>query len=39
MLAIDVAWSDEGHVRLVGPHTTRRKGEALNALHAHQVAG
>jgi hypothetical protein len=37
MLAIDVAWSDEGHVRIVGPRTTRRKGEALYALHAHQL--
>lgn len=34
MLAVDVAWSDEGHVRLVGPRTTRKRGEALYALHA-----
>jgi hypothetical protein len=33
MLAVDVAWSDGGHVRLVTPAMCRRKGEALYALH------
>jgi hypothetical protein len=33
MLAVDVAWSDEGHVRIVGPKTARKKGEALYELH------
>lgn len=34
MLAIDVAWGDEGHVRLIGPRTSRRKGEALYNVHS-----
>lgn len=34
MLAIDIAWSDEGHVRLIGQKTTRKRGEALYTLHA-----
>lgn len=33
MLAIDIAWSDEGHIRVIGPETARRRGEALYALH------
>lgn len=33
MLAIDIAWSDESHVRLIGPETTRKRGEGLYALH------
>jgi hypothetical protein len=38
MLAVDVAWSDEPHVRVIGPRTGRRKGEALYALHACAVS-
>lgn len=34
MLGWDVAWSDEGHVRVIGPGTKRRKGEALYLPHA-----
>lgn len=34
LLAVDCAWSDEGHVRLIGPNTSRRKGEALYRAHA-----
>jgi hypothetical protein len=34
MLAIDVAWSDESHVRLIGPRTTRKRGEALYEIHS-----
>lgn len=33
MLAIDLGWSDTGHVRLLGPQTPRLKGEALYVLH------
>jgi hypothetical protein len=33
MLAIDVAWSDEGNMRLIAPSTPRRRGEGLHALH------
>lgn len=33
MLAIDVAWSDEPHMRVIGPRTDRRRGEALHQLH------
>lgn len=33
MLAWDVAWSDEGHVRIVGERTERRRGEAFYRLH------
>jgi hypothetical protein len=33
MLGVDIAWSDEGHVRLVGPKTNRRRGEGLYPLH------
>lgn len=33
MLAIDIAWSDDGHVRVIEPGTERRKGEALHQLH------
>lgn len=39
LLAIDVAWSDEGHVRLLGPRTERRKGEACYRLHSCGVSG
>lgn len=34
MLAVDVAWSDEGRVRLLAASTRRRKGEALHPLHS-----
>jgi hypothetical protein len=34
MLAVDIAWSDDGHIRLLEPSTSRRKGEALYDLHA-----
>jgi hypothetical protein len=33
MLAVDVAWSDEGGVRVIGPRTSRRRGEGLYRLH------
>jgi DnaJ-class molecular chaperone len=33
MLAIDVAWSDEGHIRVIGPNTSRKAGEGLHRLH------
>jgi len=33
MLAVDVAWSDEGHLRVIAENTPRRKGEALHRLH------
>lgn len=33
MLAIDVAWSDDVHLRVVGPSAKRRRGEALMPLH------
>lgn len=33
MLAIDVAWADEPHLRVIGPRTDRRRGEALHPLH------
>lgn len=33
MLAIDVAWSDEGHVRVIASRTSRRRGEGLYPLH------
>lgn len=33
MVAIDMAWGDDWHVRIVGPRTDRRKGEALHPLH------
>lgn len=33
MLAIDVAWSDEGHVRVIARRTSRRRGEGLYPLH------
>jgi hypothetical protein len=36
MLAVDIAWSDEGHVRMIGPKTTRKRGEALYRLHPHE---
>jgi hypothetical protein len=39
MLAWDVAWSDEGHLRIVGPRTPRRKGEALFKPHLCAVSG
>jgi len=34
LLAVDCAWSDDGHVRVIGPSTSRRKGEALYREHA-----
>jgi hypothetical protein len=34
MIGVDIAWSDEGHIRLVGPRTKRMRGEALMPLHA-----
>lgn len=34
LLAIDCAWSDEGHVRVIGEGTKRRRGEALHRPHA-----
>lgn len=39
MLAIDVAWADDDqpHVRVIGPRTDRRKGEALHPFHACQA--
>jgi hypothetical protein len=33
MLGVDIAWSDDGHVRLVGPKTKRMRGEGLYPLH------
>lgn len=33
MVAIDIAWSDEGGVRIIGPKTSRRRGEGLYRLH------
>lgn len=33
VLAIDVAWSDTGGVRVIGPNTPRRRGEGLSLLH------
>jgi hypothetical protein len=35
LVAIDVAWSDddEPHVRVIGPSTDRRRGEALHQIH------
>lgn len=33
MLAVDMAWGDDLHIRLVGPNTDRRRGEALYPLH------
>lgn len=32
MVAIDVAWGEE-HVRVIGPNTDRRPGEALHPFH------
>ena len=37
MLAIDVAWADELHLRVIGPRTDRRRGEALHPLHVCQA--
>jgi hypothetical protein len=34
MLAVDVAWGDHIHLRLIGPNTDRRRGEALYPLHS-----
>jgi hypothetical protein len=36
MLAVDVAWGDHIHLRLIGPNTDRRRGEALYPLHVCQ---
>lgn len=33
LLAIDVGWADDLHLRLLGPQTDRRRGEALYRLH------
>lgn len=33
MLAIDVAWGDTLHLRLIGENTDRRRGESLHRLH------
>jgi hypothetical protein len=33
MVAIDLAWADEYHVRLIGEKTDRREGEALHEIH------
>lgn len=33
MLAVDAAWSDTGHIRVVGPLTKRNPGEALYREH------
>lgn len=33
MVAIDIAWGDDCHVRLVTPRMVRRKGEGLFRLH------
>ena len=33
MLAVDMAWGDEGHVRLVAPSMKRYRGESLYRLH------
>jgi hypothetical protein len=33
MLGIDIAWSDDGHIRLVGSKTKRMRGEGLYRLH------
>jgi hypothetical protein len=33
MLAIDVAWGDTIHLRVIGENTDRRRGEALYPLH------
>lgn len=34
MLAVDIAWSDEGHVRMLAPSSPRRRGEGLYVIHA-----
>lgn len=33
MVAMDMAWSDELHIRIIGPRTDRRRGEALYKFH------
>lgn len=33
MLAWDAAWCDESHLRVIGPRTERRRGEALYEPH------
>jgi hypothetical protein len=33
VLAIDLAWGDEMHARLIGPNTKRKRGEGLHRLH------
>lgn len=43
MVAIDVGWSDELedgllHIRVIGPSTDRRRGEALHQFHACPIA-
>ena len=37
MLGVDLAWSDDGYVRLVGPRTKRMRGEGLYSLHSCRV--
>jgi hypothetical protein len=34
LLAIDVAWGDEPHLRIISPGVARRRGEALHRLHS-----
>lgn len=33
VIAFDLAWSDDGHCRLIGPRTKRMSGECLFVLH------
>lgn len=33
VVAIDMAWADEGGARIIGPNTPRRRGEALHQRH------
>lgn len=33
MLAVDMAWGDDIHLRVIGPRTDRREGEALYPMH------
>jgi len=35
MLGVELAWSDDGHARLVGAGTKRMRGEGLYPLHMH----
>jgi hypothetical protein len=38
MLAIDMGWSDESHVRVITERMSRRRGEALHELHVCSLA-